>query len=260
MLIESTKELAMPSPPKQPPKWRQIADRIAAQITDGVFEPGDRLPSVQAQVSAGMGATATVHRAYQALEAEGVVQTTQGSGTTVLGLEEPAPSVQTGAARLERLRRTGRPLAPRETYVNSRASLRSVADSEIAVLLGVDLYDEIVVRSRTFMRDDRATVLALNFVHMRALGPLPELLEERPSAKFRHDLYAERTGRQIVAGPERSAARLASNGELAEFGIEVPVGVPVPVLVLRTVYSDEEGPLEVWEDILRPGMWHGGSA
>ncbi|KAB2977458.1 GntR family transcriptional regulator [Streptomyces sp. SS1-1] len=246
-------------PPKQLPKWRQIADEIAAQIDEGVYAPGERLPSVQAQVEAGKGATATVHRAYQALEAEGLVRTTQGSGTTVLGPTETPPTVVTGAARLERLRRTGRPLAPRETYVNSRSDLRSCADSEVANLLGIELYDEIVFRRRTFMRDGKPTVLALNVIHIRALESLPELLDASPMPKFRHDLYTERTGKQVIAGPEQSTARLASTNELEEFGIDIPADVPVPVLVLRTVYSDEDGPLEVWEDILRPGMWHGGN-
>lgn len=245
-------------PPKQPPKWRQIADEIAGQIEEGVYRSGDRLPSVQTLVAEGKGATATVHRAYQALEAEGLVRTVQGSGTTVLGPGDSASTV-TGAARLERLRRTGRPLIPRESYVNAQSVVRSCADAEVADLLGVELFDEIVLRSRTFVRDGKATVLALNMIHLRALAALPELLDAGPMPKFRHDLYTERTGKGIVAGPEQSTARLASTNELEQFGIDVPVDVPVPVLVLRTVYSDDDGPLEVWEDILRPGMWYGGS-
>ncbi|MFE2823496.1 GntR family transcriptional regulator [Streptomyces sp. NPDC059271] len=248
----------MPAQAPRPPKWRQIADEIARQIEAGDYGPGDRLPSVQSLVSEGKGATATVHRAYQALEAEGLIRTTQGSGTTVLGTSDVPPSILTGAARLERLRRTGRPLAPRESYVNARSVLRSCADPEIATLLGIGLYDEIVLRSRTFVQDDKPTVLALNMIHTRALGALPELLSEEPMPKFRHDLYTERTGKTVSAGPERSTARLASTNELTEFGIEVAPDVRVPVLVLRTLYSDDDGPLEVWEDILRPGMWHGG--
>jgi GntR family transcriptional regulator len=248
----------MPAPASKPPKWRQIADEIAAKIASGEYRPDDRLPSVQALSNEGKGAIATVHRAYQALEAEGLVRTTQGVGTTVLGPNDTPPSVLTGAARLEQLRRTGRALAPRERYVNSRSVLRSCANAEIAALLGIDLYDEIVFRSRTFLQDDKPTVLALNVIHMRALIALPELLEEGPTPKFRHDLYTERTGKTITAGPEQSSARLASDNELEEFGIDVPPDVAVPVLVLRTVYSDDDGPLEVWEDILRPGVWHGG--
>ena len=247
-------------PQRQPPKWRRIADDITAQIAEGVYQPDERLPSVQAQVAEGRGATATVHRAYQALEAEGIVRTTQGSGTVVLGPNETPSTVVTGAARLERLRRTGRPLAPREKYVNTKSAVRSCADPEIAGILGIDMYDEIVFRSRAFVHDDKATVLALNLIHVRALIVLPELLQTEPMPKFRHDLYFERTGKTISAGPEQSTARLASDNELSEFGIVVPPDVAVPVLVLRTVYSDEDGPLEVWEDILRPGMWHGRDA
>ncbi|MFD6658609.1 GntR family transcriptional regulator [Streptomyces globisporus] len=245
----------MPSP-KQPPKWRQIADEIAAEIRDGHYSPDQRLPSVQSQVAAGRGATATVHRAYQALEAEGLVRMVFGSGTVVLGPGDSPHTVVTGAARLDRLRRTGQPLTPGETYANAQSVIRSCADPEVAALLGIELYDELVIRSRTFMRGERAITLALNFIHIRALSVLPELLDAGPMPKFRHDLYAERTGQQLTAGPQKSAARFASTNELAEFGIDVPPDAPVPVLVLRTVYSDDDGPLEVWEDILRPGMWH----
>ncbi|KPC78280.1 GntR family transcriptional regulator [Streptomyces albus] len=242
--------------PPTPPKWRQIADEIAAQITDGTYAPGDRLPSVQTLVSEGKGATATVHRAYQALEAEGLIRTTQGSGTTVLGPDDNPRAVLTGAARLERLRRTGRALAPQERYVNSRALRRSCADPEIAQLLGIDLYDEIVLRSRTFTQGNKPTTLALNMIHPRALAALPELLDTAPMPKWRHDLYAERTGKTISPGPELSTARWASTDELEQFGLEMTADDHIPVLVMRTVYSDEDGPLEVWEDIVRPGTWH----
>ncbi|MFF8996190.1 GntR family transcriptional regulator [Streptomyces sp. NPDC014983] len=242
------------------PKWRELADEIARKISTGEYGPGDLLPQVRDQVRLGKGSTTTVHRAYQALEAEGLVRSSRGHGTRVLGPEDAPPALVTGAARLEQLRRTGRPLAPRETYINSQSVLRSCSDPEIADLLGIDLYDEVVLRSRTFVHDTKPTVLALNVIHMRALGVLPELLNPGPMPKFRHELYTERTGKVITAGPEKSRARLASTNELTEFGIDVPPDIPVPVLVLRTLYSDEDGPLEVWEDILRPGMWHGSSS
>ncbi|KPI12044.1 UbiC transcription regulator-associated domain-containing protein [Actinobacteria bacterium OK074] len=121
-------------------------------------------------------------------------------------------------------------------------------------MLGIELYDEIVLRSRVFVRDDRPTILALNFIHARALAVLPELLDAGPMPKFRHVLYRERTGREITADPERRSARLASANELTEFGIDVPSEVAVPVLVLHTLFRDDEGPLELWEDVYRPGM------
>lgn len=238
------------------PKWRSLADKIAAQISAGQYSPGDLLPQVREMVREGHGSITTVHRAYQALEAEGLVRSSRGYGTKVLGPEDSAAGLVTGAARLEQLRRTGRPLAPRETYTASESAVRSCWDPEVADLLGVELGDEIVFRSRIFVRDGVPTVLAFNVIHVRALISLPELLDAGPMPKWRHDLHTERTGKTITAGPEMTKARTASSDELARFEIDVPSDVAVPVLVLRSVYSDEDGPLEVWEDVLRPGMWH----
>ena len=239
-------------PPKVP-KWRQIADDLAAQIADGTYATGARLPHIRELVRAGLGSTATVHRAIQVLEAEGLVKSSRGHGTTVLAPSD-APTSVTGAGRLARLNRTGQPYSPQETAENRRSELRSCADPRVADELGIELYDEIVVRSRTFVRDGRPTILGLNFIHIRALAVLPELLDPGPTPTFRHELYSQRTGRQITAGPERRSARLASTNELGEFSIDLAPDVPVPVLVLRTLFSDEEGPLELWEDIYRPGM------
>ncbi|WP_405798362.1 GntR family transcriptional regulator [Streptomyces sp. NBC_01506] len=236
------------------PKWRRIADRLAAQISDGTYPPGSRLPHIQELVSGGEGSTATVHRAYQTLEAEGLVRSSRGHGTTVLGADDAARSAVTGAGRLARLTRTGQPYSPRETAENRHSGLRSCADDQVAALLGIDPYDEIVVRSRTFVRDGKPTILGLNFIHVRALEHLPELLDPNPTPRWRHDLYTERTGRTVTAEPERRSARLASANELSEFGIDVLPGIAVPVLVLRTMFRDDIGPLELWEDIYRPGM------
>ncbi|NEC15077.1 GntR family transcriptional regulator [Streptomyces sp. SID8014] len=238
------------------PKWRALADKITAQIDAGEYSPGDLLPQVREMVRQGAGSITTVHRAYQVLEAEGLVRGSRGHGTKVLGPEDAVSGVVTGSARLDRLRRTGQPLAPGETVVNRQSSLRSCWEDEIAELLGVELGAEIIFRSRVFMRDDIPVTLAFNVIEMRALLALPELLDAGPMSKWRHDLYRERTGKTITAGPEMSKARNASTDELEMFQIDVPDDVAVPVLVLRTVYSDEDGPLEVWEDILRPGMWH----
>lgn len=239
------------------PKWRELADEFARKIANGDYPPGSQLPQVRELVRDGRGSITTVHRAYQTLEAEGLVRMSRGHGTTVLDPEAaPAGSLLTGAARLDRLRRTGQPLVPGEEYINSRAMLRSCADAEVAELLGIELYDEFLFRVRAFLRGGTISALGINYIHVRAIIDLPELLETTPLPKFRHELYAERTGRTITGGPQQVISRPISDNELEEFGINVPPDLPVSVAVLRTVFSDEQGPLEVWDDILRPGKWH----
>ncbi|MFB7675260.1 GntR family transcriptional regulator [Kitasatospora purpeofusca] len=65
------------------PKWREIADNIAAKIASGVYQPGDPLPHIRTLVAEGYGSKATINTAYSALETEGLVTTSRGHGTTV---------------------------------------------------------------------------------------------------------------------------------------------------------------------------------
>jgi GntR family transcriptional regulator len=37
--------------------------------------------------------------------------------------------------------------------------------------------------------------------------------------------------------------------------VVAPPSAAVPVLVLRNVFLDEDGPIEAWEDVYAPGVW-----
>ncbi|MFD0435574.1 GntR family transcriptional regulator [Streptomyces chartreusis] len=65
------------------PKWRELADRIAEKIRSGEYAPGEQLPQIRDLVEAGEGSKSTVHAAYKALEAEGLVTSARGHGTVV---------------------------------------------------------------------------------------------------------------------------------------------------------------------------------
>src|SRR4051812_24421836 len=65
------------------PKWQELADRLAVQIRRGDFAPGQHLPHIRELVAAGEGSKATVHAAYKALEAKGLVRSSRGHGTIV---------------------------------------------------------------------------------------------------------------------------------------------------------------------------------
>ncbi|MFF0079144.1 GntR family transcriptional regulator [Streptomyces canus] len=65
------------------PKWRQLADDLAARIRDGVWTEGQALPQIRELTAQGVGSTTTVQAAYRALETEGLVRTVRGRGTFV---------------------------------------------------------------------------------------------------------------------------------------------------------------------------------
>ncbi|MFJ3586346.1 GntR family transcriptional regulator [Streptomyces sp. NPDC090127] len=65
------------------PKWRELADRLAERIRSGEYAAGQQLPHIRELVEAGEGSKSTVHAAYKALEAEGLVTSSRGHGTVV---------------------------------------------------------------------------------------------------------------------------------------------------------------------------------
>lgn len=65
------------------PMYRQIADRIAAQIKDGTYPPNSRVPS-EAEICDQFNVSRrTVRSAYAILLERGLVVTSQGKGTYV---------------------------------------------------------------------------------------------------------------------------------------------------------------------------------
>jgi DNA-binding GntR family transcriptional regulator len=237
---------------KSSPGYADIAAHFRKLIEDGKLEPGDTMPPMsQVKEQFGVSIT-TVNRAYRLLKDEGLTTPRPGAETVVA--ERPSVAA-TGAARLERIARTGEAYAPGETSINHTAQLRSCHDPMVADLLGVELGDEVIVRSRVFLRDGKPAVAALSVIHMRALVDVPELLQPRPFERFWQEIYKERTGRQTAKSPERRTARLAASNELDLLDVHVPETAAVPVLVLVNVFHDDDGPLEVWEDIYGPGLW-----
>ena len=68
------------------PIYVQIMDRFREQISAGILEPGDKLPSVRelaVQLSINPN---TIQRSYRMLEAEGWIATVPGKGCFVSGL------------------------------------------------------------------------------------------------------------------------------------------------------------------------------
>jgi GntR family transcriptional regulator len=232
--------------------YTDIAAHYRRLIGDGTLRPGDTMPPMS-KVQEEFGVTInTANRAYKLLKSEGLTEARPGSGTVVAERSNVATS---GAARLSRLQRTGKHYAPNETTADHHVGMRSVADPEIAREMGVELHDEIVLRSRVFVRDGWRAVLGGSFIHPRAAAHVPEVLEPGPSPRFWQELYTERTGKTITRSPERRMARLASTEELERLEVVVPPQAAVAVLVLQNTFHDEDGPIEVWEDVYAPGLW-----
>ena len=65
------------------PIYRQIRDRVVAMILDGLLKEGDPLPSVRNVATESRVNPLTVLKAYQQLEAEGLIDKRRGLGMFV---------------------------------------------------------------------------------------------------------------------------------------------------------------------------------
>ena len=232
--------------------YADIASHYRRQIADGTLAPGAAMPSMSKVCEEFGVSITTANRAFRLLKSEGLTVPKPGVGTVVA--DQPRVA-STASARLKRIQRTGQPYGHKEKSVDHTAALRSIGDPILADQLGLELHDEVVVRTRTFIREGKRTVFAVSCINMRALGDVPELLSPEPFGQFWQEVYKARTGRTVTKSPERRSARLAYDYELQALQIDVEPGTPVPVLVLVNTFADEDGPLEVWEDVYAPGLW-----
>lgn len=231
----------------------ELAAHYRRLIQDHNLRPGDVLPTYRQMRDEHEVSEATVVRAMRMLKTEGLV-VGQERGRTLVA-ERPTV-VTTGAERVKRINRGGPNYGHGETSRDHVAELRSCADLDICRELELEPHAEVLLRRRTFVQRGHPTSLAINILTPRMWAAVPELLESRSLNFVWTDSYRERTGQGLTQGPEWVAARLAGVEELAALEVDVPDGAAVPVLVLRSIWTDDEGPVMVWEDTLRPGMWH----
>lgn len=232
--------------------FAEIASHYRKLIADGTLAPGAEMPSMRAVCDEFNVSITTANRAFRMLKTEGLTVVRPGRKTLVSAQPHTA---STASARLKRIERTGKAYGSKEVSIDHTAQLRSLGDPMLAEQLNVDIHDEIVLRTRTFVRDGQRTVFAVSCIHIRAINDVPELLSPEPFDRFWQEIYTSRTGKTITKSPERRGARMAYDRELEALGFQAQPGTPVPVLVLVNTFSDEDGPIEVWEDVYAPGLW-----
>jgi len=147
------------------PKWRELADRLAARIRSGEYAAGQQLPYIRDLVEAGEGSKSTVHAAYKALEAEGLVTSARGHGTVV---REQPPLKRLGTARYDKAKwRDGDEVAfiadrvaSGRTYTRgdqTQTVSRTAAPAIVASALGLAAGTDVYARARLVKEGGRPT-------------------------------------------------------------------------------------------------------
>ncbi|MFM9368386.1 GntR family transcriptional regulator [Streptomyces sp. Da 82-17] len=225
------------------PKWRDLADELADQIKNGEYEPGQQLPEIREQVKAGKGSKSTVHAAYKALEAEGLVTSSRGHGTVV---RQKVPLKRLGIARYDKAKwRDGDEVA---FIADRKASGRSYRRSDqtqtvsrieapavVAEALGLPEGAEVYARERLVKENGQPTHTLTSYYkpeHVegtRLVDPTPGPAGRGGGYRVLYD-----AGYEIDHMKEELRARVATSDEVQL--LQLPAGEPV-VELHRTTYT-----------------------
>ncbi|MFD8780185.1 GntR family transcriptional regulator [Streptomyces sp. NPDC059916] len=225
------------------PKWRDLADRLAEQIRSGEYAPGAQLPQIRELVEAGEGSKATVHQAYKALEAEGLVTSTRGHGTVV---RQRAPLKRLGIYRYDKAKwrdsdevafiadrvASGRAFKRDEqTQTVSRVQASDLVAEALGVLAGSEVY----ARARLVKEGTQPTHTLTSYYkpeHVegtRIVDPTPGPAGRGGGYRVLYD-----AGYEIDHMRESLFARVPSAHEVQL--LQLPAGEPV-VELHRTTYT-----------------------
>ncbi|WBP92183.1 GntR family transcriptional regulator [Kitasatospora cathayae] len=250
--------------PKKP-KWREVADHFANEIAEGKYRPGDQLPMIRELVAQGHGSKTTVMAAYSALEAEGLVTTTRGHGTTVR--RRPPQQIRRHQDRYnweKQLAKRGdgerrnNGVVEKDTgldhdEVECHAAFNAVpADQEVAARFGVE--PGTLMLHRHYWHSTPGSPIALSLINSYLVHAVaarnPDLLDssrEPWPGGTHHQLST--IGIEIAEIEDGIRTRLAAPDEARHLGI--PAGSPV--LLLDKTSRSTAGEVVEYSHVVLPG-------
>lgn len=206
------------------PKYRQLLQLLRTRILSGELPPAARLPTEDELMRSFGVARGTVRRALEQLEAEGLIHTTQGSGSYVNDAHPNAVPFRFACA--------GRPQA---TF---RVLAREVipAEAAIAERLALPLGEPLIHIARQRLLGPRVVGYSERYLP-RSL--CPDLLAEDLSAHSIHDLLVARSELPLLRAMLEIEAQLLAEADAA--ALEVPLRTP-GIVVTRLTYTAPHRP------------------
>jgi GntR family transcriptional regulator len=219
-------------PDSQTPYYQQLYSILRRQIDDGVWRPGDRLPS-----EAELGQTydlsrITVRQAFEMLVNDGLIYRRRGSGSYVA-----VPTIQQGLNRIisftDDMRQRG--LHPGTRVISTRLE---AAPADVASRLNIEPGTEVAVLERLRLADGEPMSVEIStLVHSRCPGVLDSdyaVIPLRRALADRYGIHLERAAQEIRAVPADMALAL-----------QLGVAMRAPLFYIQRVsFSGEGVPVE----------------
>jgi GntR family transcriptional regulator len=189
-------------------------------------------------------ARTTATRALKALQAEGLIESTTGSGSVVT-----RPSAPTAESLISYLRETGSFYPP--GYVSTILNATTEpATAQVADALGLEPGESVITRSR-IVRDASGTPIefSTNYIRGEFANLAPALLTPEPIPTGCLGYVESQTGHRATLGADQYAAYPATAEQASALGIRVGD----PVLIERHWSTDAAGLVLDYAESIEPG-------
>jgi len=237
----------MPKIHKVPPKYQQIADHIREQIFNGELKPGDEVWSERTLVTEWDVARPTASKALATLRTEGFVESRQGSGTYVSGYQLSSAGgrpMRVGSIDVAYASNLSIEFLLADTVTGPAHVIQELGQPE----------DATVIRRRILVNNEDtspAEVLTSWFPFDLA-DKAPLLLKPELAPNTVRAYLSSKTGRKITRGRDKVIARLATEAEQEQLGLDNPSAVLVHRL---TVFDSEGDAILLNEAVYPPDSW-----
>jgi GntR family transcriptional regulator len=212
------------------PLYRQARDVLVKRIVDGVWPPGDALPS-ESDIAADLGVSqGTIRKALDQLEAEKFVVRQQGKGTFVARHDNARILFQF----FKLMPDSGEVEFPESRIIGVKAE---AADARTAAALGLRSGARVVEIERLRSVAGRVCIFE-RILLPRALFPG---IEKRELPNNLYELYRSDFGVTIVRASEKLKAVAATRREAKHLGLEP--GAPL-LSIDRTAFASDGQPVE----------------
>jgi GntR family transcriptional regulator len=212
------------------PLHEQVADALRAEIREGRYKVGDKLPSERELSERFKVSKVTARLAVGQLRAEGLTTSRVGYGVFVAEKGPPrrlSDDILRGEAFYRAVGRLG--LEPNVATTISREP----AAAEVAEALGVEVGTEVLLHARLVGAEGEPPLFtAANYFPEWVAEAVPELAEasERGLAKWLSDAFGPLYGEDVID------SRMPTEAERER--LEIPEGTPVTII--KGVNRDSE--------------------
>jgi len=237
---------------KLAPRHR-MANELRNDIVNGVYEPGEKLPSQRDLVQRYGHARNTVAEAVKLLITEGLIDNRDRARPTVRG---PRRLLRLGAERYSNRLREETGKSPFRAEVEKQGKTPRVdcfitqirPPANIAARLGLTTEEDIVVRRENwYYADEEPVQIGITYIPL-AIADGTVLATSANMGKG--SLYGrfEEQGHRITAIREEISSRMPTPEETK--GLKIPAGVPV-IDVIHTGIDQDDQPFEVTHFTMR---------